>query len=117
MSVEDFATYYNNDADAVAADSYDDYGDEYAYPGAYTFDLADWLEYLGEGDFVLIVYGCDGGVTTPAVTFEFTLSDNAATDISNVTASKETTKRIDRNGTLIIEKNGVRYNAVGAKIR
>ena len=54
---------------------------------------------------------------TFTVTGEVTYTANFApnTAIDNTTATKTATKRIE-NGTLVIEKNGIRYNALGTVV-
>lgn len=114
FSAANFETYYNNDADAAAQAAYDYYGDSYAQPGEDSFDLAEMLEQLGEGDFVLIVYGCDGGVTTPAVAFAFTLS--AEQGIENIVLTEKVQKVVVDGAVYVIRDNKM-FNVLGTQVR
>lgn len=75
ISKDGFAEYYDNDADAFAEAAYEYYGDNYARTGAYTISLEELSDNDMEGDLIIVVYGCNGGVTTPAATAEFTLPE------------------------------------------
>ena len=76
VSEEEYAEYYNNDKDALAQEGYDYYGDYYAAPGDYEVLFQEVVNAYGEaGDFVLVTYGCNGGITSEVAEFQFTIPD------------------------------------------
>lgn len=107
---------FGGDIDAVATAAYAYYGDAYADTGVHEFTFAKMLENEFEpGEHIIIVYGCDGGVTTPAASFAFTLTDDGQA-VDMVNAEESATKFI-RNGHLVIRKNNIEYNAQGAVVK
>lgn len=92
--------------------------DEVAYGTEVTFTAlpADGYKFVNWTDAAGAEVSTEAAYTF-TVTAEVTYTANFAlsTAIDNTTAEKTATKRIE-NGTLIIEKNGVRYNALGAVV-
>lgn len=117
------AVFDNYGADYIAEAIYEDYGNQYAVSGQQVLawdEEISWYttdEDTGElipGEYVLVVWGSGSkAVTTPAAYYQFGVY---AEGIENVDANATATKVI-RNGQLIIEKNGVKYNAQGAAIK
>ena len=121
VSADVFADY---GADQIAEIIYGDYGNSYAAAGE---ALLAWDEEISwyttdeetgdlvPGDYVLVVWGAgSSAVTTPAAYYEFNVTWPEAID--NTEAKAAATKRVV-NGNLIIEKNGVKYNAQGAVVK
>ena len=69
ISKERYETEFGSDPDALAQYSYELWGDNYASAGAKTIDFSG----RDAGDYVLVVYGCNGGITTAPAIFEFTV--------------------------------------------
>lgn len=92
--------------------------DEVAYGTEVTFTAlpADGYKFVNWTDAAGAEVSTEA-VYTFTVTAEVTYTANFAlsTAIDNTTAEKTAVKRIE-NGTLIIEKNGVRYNALGTVV-
>ena len=114
MTAEEFEEEYAKNADAVAAEYYSQYGDEDAAPGAREFDLAE-LE-LEDGSYVLVVWGANGGVTTPAASYAFTIGGEDPTALEDIDAAAKANKVL-RNGHLFIEKGSARFNANGIRVK
>lgn len=113
------AVFDNYGAEAIATSVYGQYGDSYAVTGANTFAwdgqvIAAYCKTAGT--YVIVVWGAgEDAVTTPAASFEFAFP-NDGDAVDNINADAVAVKAIE-NGQLIINVNGVRYNAVGATIR
>lgn len=112
-TLEEFEGVYGGDADKVAQYNYDMYGDFYADYGEYELDFTEIAYYLGYGECVLVVYGCNQGVTTPAAYISFGIYPE---DIDNVGTADKAVKVL-RNGQLRILRNGMEFNATGAIVR
>ena len=69
LTKEEYESYFESDPNAVAEYSYEYWGDDYAEAGARSLTFSG----ESEGEYVLVVYGCNGGVTTPGFAFEFTI--------------------------------------------
>lgn len=85
--------YCGGDIDVLASMMYDYKGDDYAAPGDYTiaFTTIQGAGYTGE--VLLVVWGADGGVTTPAASVVVEIpaiepSDNQITVVFNETTQK-----------------------------
>lgn len=89
MTLENYVSAYNSDKNAAAQASYDYYGDEYAEPGETEFVFS---EINATGDIVLIVYGCDGGITTDVYEYQFNIP--AAANAPAMNMNFETLKTI-----------------------
>ena len=80
-------------------------------------NCTDWV--IGGGNETIGIKANDAGsYTFTFVPTGLTLSvqyPGSATAVDNVEPSSKATKRLE-NGMLIIEKNGVRYNVLGAKL-
>lgn len=83
---------FSNNPDELAAAAFDMYGDEYAAPGAEELLFSELLEYYDPGKYTLVVWGCDGAVTTKAATLAFTLPASATAP-----ARVRAIKMIERN--------------------
>ncbi len=103
----------DNDADYVAEYFYSEKGDDYAAPGAYDIIYSE-NEVTEDGDYVLIVWGADGGVTTPAAVYTFSIGGTTAID--EIAAAVKANKVI-RDGQFFIEKGSVRFNANGILVK
>ena len=113
LTADQYAQYFNNDADSVAAYFYEKNGDAKAYPGEYTIDFAA-AGLTEDGNYVLIVWGANGGVTTPAAIYAFSLGEETAID--HVDAAVKANKVL-LNGQLFIEKGNVRFNVNGIQVK
>ena len=102
-----------NDADFVAEYFYSENGDDNAYPGPYDLIYSE-NGVTEDGSYVLIVWGANGGVTTPAAVYAFSIGDETAID--EIDAAVKANKVI-RNGQLFIEKGSVRFNANGILVK
>lgn len=112
ITAETFASV-GNDADFVAEYFYSENGDDNAYPGAYDVNFADF-GVTEDGSYVLIVWGANGGVTTPAAVYYFSIGGTTA--IENADAAVKAVKVI-RNGQLLIEKGNALFNANGILVK
>ena len=104
-------------AEYIAETIYGQYGNQYAMPGAATLswdeDLANYIQ--TSGNYVLVVWGAgEKNVTTAAASYQFTAV--VAEGIENTEAEIKAVKKFE-NGILVIEKNGVKYNAQGAILK
>lgn len=113
LTADQYAQYFNNDADSVAAYFYEKNGDADAYPGEYTIDFAT-AGLTEDGSYVLIVWGANGGVTTPAAIYAFSIGEETAID--HVDAAVKANKVL-LNGQLFIEKGNVRFNVNGIQVK
>lgn len=113
LTADQYAQYFNNDADSVAAYFYEKNGDAEAYPGEYTIDFAA-AGLTEDGNYVLIVWGANGGVTTPAAIYAFSIGEETAID--HVDAAVKANKVL-LNGQLFIEKGNVRFNVNGIQVK
>jgi hypothetical protein len=113
LTANQYAQYFNNDADSVAAYFYEKNGDADAYPGEYTIDFAT-AGLTEDGNYVLVVWGANGGVTTPAAVYYFSIGDETAID--EIDAAVKANKVI-RNGQFFIEKGSVRFNVNGIQVK
>ena len=113
ITADQYAQYFNNDADSVAAYFYEKNGDADAYPGEYTIDFAT-AGLTEDGSYVLIVWGANGGVTTPAAIYAFSIGEETAID--HVDAAVKANKVL-LNGQLFIEKGNVRFNVNGIQVK
>ena len=113
LTADQYAQYFNNDADSVAAYFYEMNGDAKAYPGEYTIEFVD-AGLTEDGNYVLIVWGANGGVTTPAAIYAFSIGEGTAID--HVDAAVKANKVL-LNGQLFIEKGNVRFNVNGIQVK
>ena len=113
LTADQYAQYFNNDADSVAAYFYEKNGDADAYPGEFTIDFAT-AGLTEDGSYVLIVWGANGGVTTPAAIYAFSIGEETA--INHVDAAVKANKVL-LNGQLFIEKGNVRFNVNGIQVK
>ncbi len=112
LKAADFAEQWNNDADAIANASYAKWEDTYAAPGESKISFSVMLANDYEvGEYVIVVWGSNGGVTTPAAVYAFGLW---AEGIDNTEVEGKAVKLI-RDGQLIILRNGVEFNAQGVR--
>lgn len=112
LKAADFAEQWNNDADAIANAAYAKWEDTYAEPGESKISFSVMLANDYEvGEYVIVVWGSNGGVTTPAAVYAFGLW---AEGIDNTEVEGKTVKLI-RDGQLIILRNGVEFNAQGVR--
>ena len=112
LKAADFAEQWNNDADAIANAAYAKWEDTYAEPGETKISFSVMLANDYEvGEYVIVVWGCNGGVTTPAAVYAFGLW---AEGIDNTEVEGKAVKLI-RDGQLIILRNGVEFNAQGVR--
>lgn len=105
-------------ADGIASAIYQQYGDNDAQPGAASLTFAeDMANYLkAAGNYYLVVWGAgEKNVTTAAAYYMFVV-DESMLAVEDVEAAVKAVKHIE-NGALIIEKNGVKYNAQGAIVK
>lgn len=112
LKAADFAEQWNNDADAIANAAYAKWEDTYAEPGESKISFSVMLANDYEvGEYVIVVWGSNGGVTTPAAVYAFGLW---AEGIDNTEVEGKAVKLI-RDGQLIILRNGVEFNAQGIR--
>jgi hypothetical protein len=112
LKAADFAEQWNNDADAIANATYAKWEDTYAAPGESKISFSVMLANDYEvGEYVIVVWGSNGGVTTPAAVYAFGLW---AEGIDNTEVEGKAVKLI-RDGQLIILRNGVEFNAQGIR--
>jgi len=112
LKAADFAEQWNNDADAIANATYAKWEDTYAAPGESKISFSVMLANDYEvGEYVIVVWGSNGGVTTPAAVYAFGLW---AEGIDNTEVEGKAVKLI-RDGQLIILCNGVEFNAQGVR--
>lgn len=112
LKAADFAEQWNNDADAIANAAYAKWEDTYAEPGESKISFSVMLANDYEvGEYVIVVWGSNGGVTTPAAVYAFGLW---AEGIDNTEVEGKAVKLI-RDGQLIILRNGVEFNAQGVR--
>ncbi len=112
LKAAEFAEQWNNDADAIANAAYAKWEDTYAEPGESKISFSVMLANDYEvGEYVIVVWGSNGGVTTPAAVYAFGLW---AEGIDNTEVEGKTVKLI-RDGQLIILRNGVEFNAQGGR--
>lgn len=111
---EDVFNYYG--ADYIAQTVYNKYGDQSAEPGSgllsFTETLAPYLE--TSGNYVLVVWGADGGITTDVASFAFTYT--AAEGIEDVIAAGKAAKVV-RDGQVVILKGDKVFNLQGAQVK
>ncbi len=114
LSVESFAEDFANDPDAVAEAVFDYFGEAYAEPGSYEFSFADLLEDFDPGEYVLVVWGVNGCINTPAAIITFSLG--SAQGIENITLTEQVQKVLV-DGQLFIIRDNKMFNVQGAQIR
>lgn len=105
-------------ADGIASAIYQQYGDNYAQPGAASLTFAEDMAYYLEaaGNYYLVVWGAgEKNVTTAAAYYMFVVDDSMLA-VENAEVAVKAVKHIE-NGVLVIEKNGVKYNAQGAIVK
>ena len=72
LKAADFAEQWNNDADAIANAAYAKWEDTYAEPGESKISFSVMLANDYEvGEYVIVVWGSNGGVTTPAAVYAY----------------------------------------------
>lgn len=105
--------YYG--ADYFAEYCYGKWGEDYAAPGSAVLSFNEIQTSCGleAGENVLIVWGVDGGVSTPAAAIEFTI---AAEGIEDVIAAGKAAKVV-RNGQVVILKGDKAFNLQGAQVK
>ena len=110
---EDVFNYYG--ADYIAQTIYNNYGDQYAEPGSGLLSFAETLApYLEtSGNYVLVVWGADGGITTDVASFAFTYT---AEGIEDVIAAGKAAKVV-RDGQVVILKGDKVFNLQGAQVK
>lgn len=122
VTPEYLAEEYNNDLMAVAEASYEDYGSQYAVTGKQELAFASMISSsFVPGEWILVVFGCNHGITTTPVAFYFILNEDGTGEaiqdaIENTNTAIKAVKRLE-NGQLIIEKNGTRFNVLGTIIK
>lgn len=107
-------------ADACAAYGYSKYGDSFASAGSMEVTYAELIaEEFEPGEYSIVVYGCDGGVTTPAAYFNFVLTETGGypMGIEQVEIQKMDNKKIILDGVLYIVRDGKIYTAQGATVK
>lgn len=110
LEASEFIEDWNSDANVLAQAAYLEWGDTYARPGEYKVSFSSLLGVAYEpGEYVIVVWGCNGGVTTPGFVYYFGLW---AEGIDNTEVEGKAIKII-RDGQLIIIRNGVEFNAQG----
>ena len=85
--------YCGGDIDVLASMIYDNYGDDNAAPGDYTISFTSIQSAGYTGEVLIVVWGADGGVTTPAASQLLNVpaiepSDNQITVVFNETTQK-----------------------------
>jgi hypothetical protein len=110
---EDVFNYYG--ADYIAQTIYNKYGDQYAEPGSGLLSFAETLApYLEtSGNYVLVVWGADGGVTTPAASYTFQYTVEGIEDV--IAAGKAA--KVVRDGQVLILKGDKAFNLQGAQVK
>jgi len=111
------ATQYasvENDADFIAEYFYSENGDDYAVSGAHDIIYSE-NGVTEDGSYVLVVWGADGCVTTPAATYAFTITSTALDHITNDPSAM--TNKILRDGMLLIERDAKTYNVTGQEMK
>lgn len=105
--------YYG--ADYIAEAIYSQYGDQYAEAGSGVIGWENGIApYATEtGTYVLVVWGADGGITTPAASYTFQYTVEGVEEV--VTAGKAA--KIVRDGQLLILKGDKVFNAFGAQLK
>ena len=103
---------FESNADTVAAYAYQQNGDQYAVAGERVISFDALRQQGASGEVVLVVYGSNHGVTTPAAAYIFGVYPQG---IENAEDGAKAVKRFE-NGQLIIEKNGIKYNALGVRL-
>lgn len=130
LTKENFEDVAEGDADYVAEYFYGQSGDTYASPGAYTMSFA--TAELEAGDYVLVVWGANGGITTPAAFYYFTVPDGEEVDpgtggenpdpenpeegIENVVLTKQA-KKVVVDGSIFVIRDSKMFNLQGARVR
>lgn len=130
LTKENFEDVTEGDADYVAEYFFGQNGDTYASPGAYTMSFATWE--LEAGDYVLVVWGANGGITTPAASYYFTVPDGEEVDpgtggenpdpenpeegIENVVLTKQA-KKVVVDGSIFVIRDSKMFNLQGARVR
>lgn len=130
LTKENFEDVAEGDADYVAEYFYGQSGDTYASPGAYTMSFA--TAELEAGDYVLVVWGANGGITTPAAFYYFTVPDGEEVDpgtggenpdpenpeegIENVVLTKQA-KKVVVDGSIFVIRDNKMFNLQGARVR
>lgn len=130
LTKENFEDVAEGDADYVAEYFFGQNGDTYASPGAYTMSFATWE--LEAGDYVLVVWGANGGITTPAAFYYFTVPDGEEVDpgtggenpdpenpeegIENVVLTKQA-KKVVVDGSIFVIRDNKMFNLQGARVR
>lgn len=84
--------------------------------------VVDFEEWWGEepeyGQYIALAAPYEGAVNGQPAYVVFDYSENGITGIKNALATDAVkAKKVIRNGQLIIERNGVEYNAIGAQIK
>ena len=116
VASEDLFAQYG--ADGIASAVYQQYGDYYASSGAATLTFAeDLAKYFdAAGNYYLVVWGAgEKNVSTAAAYYLFVV-DESMLAVENAEVAAKAVKHIE-NGVLVIEKNGVKYNAQGAIVK
>lgn len=130
LTKENFEDVAEGDADYVAEYFYGQSGDTYASPGAYTMSFA--TAELEAGDYVLVVWGANGGITTPAASYYFTVPNGEEVDpgtggenpdpenpeegIENVVLTKQA-KKVVVDGSIFVIRDSKMFNLQGARVR
>ena len=130
LTKENFEDVAEGDADYVAEYFFGQNGDTYASPGAYTMSFATWE--LEAGDYVLVVWGANGGITTPATFYYFTVPSGEEVDpgtggedpdpenpeegIEHIALTKQAQKVVVDGAVYIIRDNKL-FNLQGARVR
>lgn len=130
LTKENFEDVAEGDADYVAEYFYGQSGDTYASPGAYTMSFA--TAELEAGDYVLVVWGANGGITTPAAFYYFTVPSGEEVDpgtggenpdpenpeegIENVVLTKQA-KKVVVDGSIFVIRDNKMFNLQGARVR
>lgn len=102
-------------ADYIAEAMYSQYGDQYAEAGSGVIGWENGIApYAKEtGTYVLVVWGADGGVTTPAASYTFQYTVEGIEDV--IAAGKAA--KVVRNGQVVILKGDKVFNLQGAQVK
>lgn len=119
IEADTLAAYYDGDAIAYAEGFAAYYGtaiDNYTSTGAAQLPFADLLEDGYEpGEYVLIVFGFNGGITTAVASYNFTLEESTE-GIENIVLTEKAQKVVVDGAVYVIRDNKL-FNIVGARVR
>jgi hypothetical protein len=73
------------------------------------------VDVVSDTEATLYLYATNNGYAAYTLTIDPTIVDDSA--VEDVETVKVEAKKTVKNGQLIIEKNGVKYNALGAELK